>query len=78
MKGKSVACTFFFFFSTIITHNVEFNEPEHYTKNMTQTNTPIYDPKNLYLPLSIQVLLGWGRDWLAQCQDNVTEWDIMS
>ena len=21
-------------------------------------------------------LLGWDKDWLAQCQDNVTEWDI--
>ena len=21
-------------------------------------------------------LLGQGKDWLAQCQDNVTEWDI--
>ena len=23
-------------------------------------------------------LLGRGINWLAQCQDNVTEWDIMS
>ena len=23
-------------------------------------------------------LLGEGKDWLAQCQDNVTEWDIRS
>ena len=23
-------------------------------------------------------LLGYGKDWLAQCQDNVTEWDIRS
>ena len=23
-------------------------------------------------------LLGWGMDWLAQCQDNVSEWDIRS
>ena len=21
-------------------------------------------------------LLGEGKDWLAQCQDNITEWDI--
>ena len=20
-------------------------------------------------------LLGWGKGWLAQCQDNVIEWD---
>ena len=24
------------------------------------------------------VLLGKGKDWLAQCQDNVTEWGIKS
>ena len=24
------------------------------------------------------LLLGLGKDWLAQCQDNVTEWDIRS
>ena len=23
-------------------------------------------------------LLGYGMDWLAQCQDNVTAWDIRS
>ena len=23
-------------------------------------------------------LLGYGKDWLAQCQDNVAEWDIKS
>ena len=23
-------------------------------------------------------LLGQGKDWLAQCQDNVIEWDIMA
>ena len=23
-------------------------------------------------------LLGYGKDCLAQCQDNVTEWDIRS
>ena len=23
-------------------------------------------------------LLGWGKDWLAECQDTVTEWDIRS
>ena len=23
-----------------------------------------------------QALLGQGKDWLAQCQDNVTEWGI--
>ena len=21
-------------------------------------------------------VIRWGKDWLAQCQDNVTEWDI--
>ena len=21
-------------------------------------------------------LLGYGKNWLAQCQDNVSEWDI--
>ena len=23
-------------------------------------------------------LLGWGKDWLVQCQNNVTEWDSRS
>ena len=23
-------------------------------------------------------LLGYGKGWLVQCQDNVTEWDIRS
>ena len=23
-----------------------------------------------------EALLGYGKDWLGQCQDNVTEWDI--
>ena len=23
-------------------------------------------------------LLGYGKDWLAQCQANLTEWDIRS
>ena len=23
-------------------------------------------------------LLEYGKDWLAQCQDNVTDWDIRS
>ena len=23
-------------------------------------------------------LIGYGNDWLAQCQDTLTKWDIMS
>ena len=23
-------------------------------------------------------LIGWGKNWLEHCQDNVTEWDIGS
>ena len=32
-----------------------------------------------YQSLSSQVLalLGYGKDWLAQHQDNVTEWDMV-
>ena len=24
----------------------------------------------------LATLLGWGKDWLAQLHDNLTEWDI--
>ena len=36
------------------------------------------DLTNLYLWLPILALIGLGMDWLAQCQDNVTEWNIGS
>ena len=33
--------------------------------------------KRLYLPLP-SLTLGITRDWLAQCPDNMTEWEIRS
>ena len=29
-------------------------------------------------PARCSALLGYGKDWLAQCQDNVTDWGITS
>ena len=29
-----------------------------------------------HFPARRLALLGQGKDWLAQCKDNVTEWDI--
>ena len=31
---------------------------------------------NFYFTARFSVLVGKGKDWLAQCQHNVTEWDI--
>ena len=35
-------------------------------------------PTKLVLGTSCSVLQGYGKDWLSQCQDNVTEWEIGS
>ena len=47
-------------------------------RNLVESNQWL---KNLYLSLPKQVLhiirIGYGQKlWLAQCQDNVTEWDV--
>ena len=31
-----------------------------------------------HIPARRSILIGYNKDWLAQCQDNVTEWDIGS
>ena len=43
-----------------------------------QVKPMMYKIDTRYFLAWCSALLGYGKDWLAQCQDNVVEWDIRS
>ena len=51
-------------------------KPRGFKPWSSQTNDFKID--TCHFPASRLALLGSSKDWLAQCQDNVTEWDTRS
>ena len=46
--------------------------------NLSQVKPMTYKIDTCHFLAWCLVLIGWGKDWLAQYQKNVTEWDIRS